>query len=109
MVAKSKKKESKARYRDYKVLLGPVMTEKASYGDGSGGTVLVLRVDPNAKKPEIREAVERVFSVKVASVNTVNSLGKPKRVGQSIGRRAAGKKAYITLQAGEKIDLFEGL
>ena len=93
----------------WNVLKGPVITEKAlemkeaveSYGrTGNERQLLTFRVDPKATKPEIREAVERILKVKVATVRTVSYAGKVKRVGRSEGRRAAWKKAYVTLAAG---------
>lgn len=94
----------------WSVLKGPVITEKAlemkeaaeSYGRaGNDRQVLVLRVASEATKPEIREAVERIFKVKVDTVRTVNYEGKRKRVGRHEGRRVGFKKAYITLSSGQ--------
>lgn len=96
--------EKKVTTKDYSILIKPVLTEK---GAGSGNPV--FWVDKRAGKDEIKAAVERVFSVKVKKVRTVNMLGKPKRKGQSVGRRADGKKAYVVLQEGQKIELIEGV
>jgi large subunit ribosomal protein L23 len=94
----------------WSVVKGPVITEKAlemkesveSYGRaGNERQVLVLRVAREATKPEIRESVERILKVKVDSVRTVNYDGKRKRVGRFEGRRAAWKKAYVTLAHGQ--------
>jgi large subunit ribosomal protein L23 len=94
----------------WSVIKGPVITEKAlemkespeSYGRGGNERqVLVLRVAREATKPEIRESVERILKVKVAAVRTVSYEGKRKRVGRYEGRRAAWKKAYVTLAAGQ--------
>jgi large subunit ribosomal protein L23 len=68
-----------------------------------------MKVDPRATKSEIRQAVERVFSVKVDAVRTCTFLGKTKRTARGVGRRAGFKKAYVTLAEGSKIDLVEGL
>ena len=62
----------------------------------------------DANKVEIRQAVEKVFNVKVADVRTANREGKWKRMGRFEGRRAAWKKAVVTLQPGHKIELVEG-
>ena len=95
----------------WSVLKGPVITEKAlemkeaveSYGRGGNERqTLTFRVAPEATKTEIREAVERILKVKVASVRTINYAGKRKRVGRYEGKRAAWKKAYVTIAAGEK-------
>lgn len=93
---------------DYGIILSPVITEKSSLVGGDRRHV-VFRVAPRANKTEIREAVERIFKVEVAKVRTCNLMGKPKRTARSIGRRAAIKKAYITLKAGHSIDVVEGL
>ena len=99
----------------WNVILGPIITEKAlemkdvrdSYGrDGNEAQVVVLRVAPEATKTEIREAVQKIFGVKVASVRTINMKGKVKRVGRYEGRRNAWKKAYVTVAAGEKEIVF---
>lgn len=107
IAAKSKVDPSIKRSRDFRILGNPVITEKA--GVGAGGNLLILKVARTADRTEIREAVERVFNVKVKGVNTVNVLGKPKRVGTKQGRRASFKKAYITLEEGYKLDIIEGL
>jgi len=113
MAKKKKEAEVKATVGQYAILIAPAITEKASTAEslksGVGRNRLVLKVDRRATKPEIREAVERVFNVKVYSVNTVNYMGKEKRTTSVIGRRAAFKKAYITLQEGHSIQVVEGL
>ena len=86
----------------YKGVLRPVVTEKSSQsGD------LVLIVAPELSKPEIREAVELLFEVKVLSVRTVNYMGKVKTVKGRSGRRAGYKKAYVSLQGEHSVDMFE--
>ena len=103
-MAKKKKTESTASLRDYAILERPVITEKAA-AEG----MIVLKVDSRATKTEIKKAAERIFNVGVEAVRTVNVLGKPKRTARSVGRRASFKKAYITLKAGETVDLLEGI
>ena len=101
--------ESKiARVADYQVLLVPVITEKTAALGGAGQTV-AFKVADAATKEEIRSAVERIFSVEVDSVRTINYLGKPKKSARSRGRRAAFKKAYVSLKEGQRIDIVEGL
>lgn len=100
--------EQVARAADYQILLRPVVTEKSARAGGAGNR-LVFRVRREASKDEIRRAVESVFKVKVVSVNTVNYLGKVKRTTGAIGRRSAYKKAYVTLQEGQSIQVVEGL
>lgn len=102
------KNATTATPQDYSILLEPVITEKSSSVVGEGETA-VFRVDPRASKTQIREAVERIFEVKVAKIRTVNVRGKMKRTFRSVGRRRYSKKAYISLRAGEKFDLIEGV
>lgn len=93
-------------YRD--VLIRPVVSEK-SYGLQSAGAYTFL-VHPDASKPEIHDAVQRLFNVKVAKVNTLNRKGKAtrnRRTGK-VGKRPDTKRAIVTLAPGEQIDLFEG-
>jgi len=101
------------------VLKSPVVTEKSvllkedsteNAEDRNEGQVLTFRVDRKAGKEEIRKAVEEIFSVKVAKVRTVQYEGKMKKRGRYEGRRAAWKKAYITLKKGEPaIDYAEAI
>jgi large subunit ribosomal protein L23 len=85
------------------VLLAPVVSEK-SYGLLDEGAYTFL-VDPRANKTEIRIAVERVFGVKVKSVNTLNRKGKTRRTRLGIGKRKDTKRAIVTLREGS-IDIF---
>ena len=92
----------------YSVLLAPLVTEKATLVNSEGNQV-VFRVRPGANKYAIKNAVESLFKVKVTKVRTIQYLGKERRVGKSIGRRPAWKKAYVTLADGDRIDFFEGV
>jgi large subunit ribosomal protein L23 len=85
------------------VIVAPVVSEK-SYGLIDHGQYTFL-VDPNATKTEIKIAVEKIFSVKVASVNTVKRLGKTRRTRWGTGRRKTTKRAIIKLREGS-IDIF---
>ncbi len=67
----------------------------------------VFAVDPEARKEEIKDAIEAIFKVKVKSVNTVVKPGKKKRQGLTSGRTPSIKKAIVTLAAGDKIEFFE--
>ena len=89
------------------VIKGPVITEKGTLVHELGNQV-VFRVDPRANKVEIRQAVERLFKVKVEKVRTSRLLGKTRRIGKTAGRRPDWKKAYVTLAEGARIDFFEG-
>ena len=86
-----------------KVILGPVVAEKASRVAEDNNQV-VLKVLPNANKAEIKKAVESLFDVKVAAVSTANVKGKVKRVGRSFGKRSDWKKAYVTLADGADLN-----
>ena len=87
------------------ILLAPVVSEK-SYGLLDEGKYTFL-VDPRANKTEIKIAVEKVFGVKVAAVNTLNRQGKARRTRAGIGKRKDTKRAVVTLKDGT-IDIFGG-
>ena len=87
------------------ILLAPVVSEK-SYGLLDEGKYTFI-VDPRANKTEIKIAVERVFGVKVASVNTLNRQGKTRRTKFGLGKRKNTKRAIVTLKEGS-IDIFGG-
>ncbi|MDO8827958.1 50S ribosomal protein L23 [Methylophaga sp.] len=86
-----------------KIILGPVVAEKASRVAEDHNQV-VLKVLPNANKAEIKKAVESLFDVKVAAVSTANVKGKVKRVGRNFGKRSDWKKAYVTLADGADLN-----
>ncbi len=86
------------------VLLGPHISEKtANIADKNNQHS--FKVIPGAKKEEIKKAVEKLFDVKVAAVNTINMKGKNKRFGRREGKRKDWKKAIVTLEEGHDIDL----
>ena len=87
------------------ILLAPVVSEK-SYGLLDEGKYTFI-VDPRANKTEIKIAVERVFGVKVDSVNTLNRKGKTRRTKFGLGKRKNTKRAIVTLKEGS-IDIFGG-
>ena len=87
------------------VILAPVVSEK-SYSLLDEGRYTFL-VHPKSNKTEIKQAVESIFGVKVASVNTMNRAGKKKRFGLKEGQRKDTKRAIVTLAEGESIDIFE--
>ena len=93
----------------YDIIRRPVITEQSM--ENIADKKYVFEVDINANKTEIKEAVEAIFGVKVAKVNTVRMQGKVKRTGAyPAGRRSAYKKAIVTLTADSKtIELFEGM
>ena len=90
-----------------KVLVAPLISEKSSVA-AEMNNQYVFKVTTDATKPEIKAAVELLFNVKVDSVNVANMKGKTKRFGQKMGRRNDWKKAYISLQAGQELDLLGG-
>ena len=90
------------------VIQAPLITEKGTLANETANQV-VFRVHPDANKAEIRRAVETLFKVRVTKVRTINYLGKVRRVGRSVGRRARWKKAYVTLAPGQRIDFFEAV
>ena len=89
-------------YRD--IIKAPIITEKSANLTQNNNTV-VLSVDPKANKTQIKQAVEKVFNVKVESVNTVNATTKKKRVGRYVGRTNKVKKAIVKLAEGSSIEL----
>jgi large subunit ribosomal protein L23 len=89
------------------VLVKPLMTEKSMQRKEELNAV-TFKVSVGANKVEIRQAVEKVFNVKVANVRTASHEGKWKRMGKYEGRRPSWKKAIVTLAPGHKIDLVEG-
>ena len=89
--------------RVYKVILGPVVSEKSASLADSANQV-VFKVKKDASKPEIRFAVEKLFNVKVQNVRVINVKGKTKRTRYGEGRRNDWKKAYVRLEQGQEID-----
>ena len=89
-------------YRD--VIKAPIITEKSATLS-ENGNVITLSVDPKANKTQIKQAVEKIFDVKVEKVNTVNVKPKTKRVGRYAGLTNRKKKAIVTLKEGSSIEL----
>lgn len=86
----------------YQILQKPIVTEKSLTAKEAVRT-LCFKVDPQATKTEIKEAVQIIFKVKVESVHTSTFPGKMRRRGRTVGHRPDWKKAYVKLRAGEKI------
>jgi large subunit ribosomal protein L23 len=86
------------------ILIRPIVSEK-SYSLMDEGKY-TFEVAPGANKTEIKIAVEQIFGVKVASVNTINRKGKTRRARNGIGKRKDVKRAIVTLGAGEALDIF---
>ncbi|MFT5487275.1 MAG: large subunit ribosomal protein L23 [Paracoccaceae bacterium] len=89
------------------VILSPVITEKATMG--SEHNQVTFRVPLDANKPAIKAAVEHLFQVKVRAVNTIRQQGKTKRFRGMVGKRPDYKKAVVTLEEGNTIDVTTGI
>ena len=89
--------------RIYKVLLGPVVSEKSAAA-GELANQVVFKVLPDANKHEIKVAIETLFSKKVESVRVLNVKGKTKRTRYGVGKRSDWKKAYVRLEEGQELD-----
>ena len=102
-------KETAPKIKDYEIIRYPLLSEKTT-GLTSDNNTYTFCVSTNSSKTEIKEAVERLFSVKVEKVCTCNYLGKVKRSLKGKARTPKYKKAYVTLKEGNKIDsLIESL
>ena len=86
------------------IIIAPVITEKSSIVSSDGKTY-VFKVNKNANKFQIKEAIEKAFGVKVVKLTTLNTKAKNKRVGRYTGKTKTYKKAYVTLADGDKIEL----
>jgi len=95
------------RERMYDIILSPVITEKATMA--SEHNQVTFRVADDATKPEIKQAIEKLFDVKVTAVNTLRQVGKVKRFRGKLGKRGDYKKAIVSLAAGHSIDVTTGL
>ena len=93
--------------RAYRLLQRPVITEKST--NGSQNAQVTFVVLPDATKPEIKQAVEKVFNVKVKDVNTMTTKGKQKRFKGVLGVRSDVKKAVVTLAEGQTLDITRGV
>jgi large subunit ribosomal protein L23 len=89
----------------FEIIRKPLITEKANLLKDAA-QIVAFEVARNANKIEIKQAVEKAFSVKVKSVNTIQQRGKIKRLGQNVGQRSNWKKAYVTLEEGHNIDFY---
>ena len=96
-----------AKPAHYDLIKKPIITEKATMASENGA--VVFQVSIVATKPQIKEAVEAVFGVKVKAVNTTITKGKAKKFRGRPGERSDKKKAYVTLEEGNTIDVSTGL
>lgn len=91
----------------YDIIRAPIVTEKATMASEHNAVVFEVSIDAN--KPQIKEAVEALFNVKVKAVNTSITKGKVKRFRGMLGKRKDIKKAYVTSEEGNTIDVSTGL
>ncbi len=93
--------------KTHQVLRRPLITEKSTAKQGEANQYF-FEVERKATKNDIRSAVESIFKVSVTKVRTLNVLGKRKRVGKNVGLTSDWKKAIVTLQEGDRIEILEG-
>jgi large subunit ribosomal protein L23 len=91
----------------YDIIIAPVVTERSM--DLQADNKYTFIVDRKANKTEIKNAVEKLFSVDVTNVRTLNVKGKPKRVGRYLGRTPARKKAIVSVRDGQSIKIFDNI
>ena len=103
----AKKPAVMSRARMYEVIRAPLVTEKSTHQ--SEHSQISFKVSLDATKPEIKQAVEGLFKVKVTAVNTLRMAGKTKRFRGVIGKRPDVKKAVVTLAEGQTIDVTTGV
>jgi large subunit ribosomal protein L23 len=96
-----------AKPEHYDVIRKPIITEKSTLASEAGAVVFEVAIEAN--KPQIKEAIETLFGVKVKAVNTTITKGKAKRFRGQMGKRKDVKKAYVTLEDGNTIDVSTGL
>jgi len=94
--------------RQYKILKRPLITEKSTT-EKETHNKLFFEVDRRANKIEIKSAVEKIFSVDVLDVTTMNVKGKKKRVGRFFTKGSDWKKAIVTIESGQRVEFFEGV
>lgn len=106
-MSKAPKSAVAVKPEHYDVIRRPIITEKATMASEAGAVVFQVAMD--STKPEIKEAVEAIFGVKVKAVNTTITKGKAKKFRGRAGERSDKKKAYVMLEAGQTIDVSTGL
>ncbi len=92
----------------YDVIIKPVISERSM--DDAANKKYTFKVATSANKTQVKHALEEIFGVEVEKVNIMNVQGKLKRMGKNVGRRAASKKAIVTLtEKSKEIEFFQGL
>ncbi len=94
--------------KQYDIIRGPLVTEKSTLQKEIDNQV-TFKVDRDANRVEIKDAVEKNFNIKVKQVRTIQVKGKVKQRGRIIGKKKDWKKAIVTLMPGQRIDFFEGV
>ena len=94
--------------KEYDVIRRPLNTEKTTFQKEYFNQIS-FEVDKNANRVDIREAIEKIFEVRVKSVKTMHVRGKYKQRGRILGKRRNWKKAIVRLMPGQRIDFFEGV
>ena len=107
MSARREKSVSVSMLQAYDIIIAPLVTEKSTMG--SEHNQITFRVPLSATKPQIKNAVEEIFKVKVMAVNTLRQKGKVKKFRGKDGKRPDFKKAIISLAEGEMIDVTTGI
>lgn len=90
------------------VIIKPMLTEKASI-ETENTNRYVFKVQKKANKYQVRDAVEKMFDVKVTNVKTATLPGKVRRTGKGVRKSSSWKKAYVQIQEGQKLELFKGI
>lgn len=105
--AAAKKRQISSQSRAFAVLKRPLLTEKGTFLGALNK--YFFEVDQRATKQEVRKAVEEIYGVRVIKINMIRQLGKARRSGKVAGRTRNWKKALVTLQKGNSIELFKGV
>ena len=92
----------------HQIIQRPIITERSTI-EREERNIVTFEVDPRASKPQIKEAVERLFAVSVLDVRTARIRGKNRRMGRNVGRKPLWKKARVRLAEGQSIEFFEGV
>jgi large subunit ribosomal protein L23 len=92
----------------HQIIQRPIITERSTI-EREERNIVTFEVDPRASKPQIKEAVEKLFAVSVLEVHTARVRGKNRRMGRSTGRKPLWKKARVRLAEGQSIEFFEGV
>lgn len=106
-VKTTKKSDSKPVGYAYRILIRPVISEKATIGTSLNK--YVFEIAGNANKVEVKKAIEEIYGVVPTSINILNQRGKNVRFGRKFGRTSDIKKAVVTLRKGDNIKLYEGI